>query len=185
MVCRSSAALFAVLTCPPSVLGRRGGLITASTIFGIGALIQTAVTNIAGLVAGRVITGAGVGLISMMVPMMQAEVAPAHIRGSLVAFYQLSITIGILVAQGVDLGTANLTSSAAWVRPPHFLDSTRLLILFPQRVPIGLQMLWSLIIIVGCLAIPESPRFLVTRGKVDEARASLARRKYLPTKFTG
>lgn len=148
----------------------------------IGAIIQTGVINVAGLVAGRVVTGFGVGLISMLVPMYQAEAAPAHIRGSLVSFYQLSITIGILVgqvrpfpipkhpgrlnnrfSQGIDLGTEKLRNSAAW------------------RIPIGIQILWALMVIGGCAIIPESPRYLVTRGKIDEARRSLAKRTSLGT----
>lgn len=45
----------------------------------------------------------------------------------------------------------------------------------PKRVPIGLQIGWALIVIFGALMVPESPRFLVIRGRIDDARASLAR----------
>lgn len=49
--------------------------------------------------------------------MYQSEIAPKEIRGSLVSFYQLSITMGILLAQGIDLGTQNYSSSASYRIP--------------------------------------------------------------------
>jgi len=80
----------------------------------------------------------------------------------LISFYQFSITIGILLAEGLDLGTENISSSASW------------------RVPIGIQILWGILLIVGCLFIPESPRYLVSKGQPEKARASLARIRSLP-----
>lgn len=143
-------------------LGRRGGIILASSVFTIGAAVQTGISNVAGLVVGRVVAGYGVGLLSMMVPMYQSEAAPPQIRGAIVSCYQLAITIGILLAQVIDLGTANIQSTAAW------------------RVPVGLQMLFGLILIIGCFFIPESPRYLVRRGLIEQARANLARMRSQP-----
>ena len=64
-----------------------------------------------------------------------AEAAPPRIRGSLVSCYQLAITLGILIAQLADLGMEKIQSSASW------------------RVPVGLQLLWGLMLLVGCLFI--------------------------------
>ena len=110
----------------------------AATVFILGAAVQTGVTNVGGMVAGRVVAGLGVGLISMMVPMYQAELAPKEVRGALIACYQLFITIGILLAQGLDYATEGLSNSGAW------------------RIPIGLQLAWGLMMLVGCAFIPES-----------------------------
>ena len=71
--------------------------------------------------------------------------------------YQLAITIGILVAQLVDFGTENVQSATAF------------------RLPIGLQVAWGLILLVGTFFIPESPRYYVLKGRVEDARISLAR----------
>lgn len=89
----------------------------------------------------------------MMVPMYQAEAAPPSIRGAVVSFYQLSITLGILTAQLIDLGTEKIHSSASW------------------RFPIGLQLLWGAMLIVGTLFVVSLRPF---RG-VFESRALLRR----------
>lgn len=95
-------------------IGRKSGIITAAVIFIIGSVIQTAAQSVAPLIVGRVVSGLSVGLISCLIPMMQAEIAPKEIRGALVSFYQLSITIGILLAQVVDLGTQDFDNSASY-----------------------------------------------------------------------
>ncbi|KAL8283937.1 hypothetical protein RQP46_005369 [Phenoliferia psychrophenolica] len=137
--------------------GRKGGIIFAASVFTIGVTVQTGVTNVGGLIVGRILAGYGVGLISMCIPMYQAEAAPPRIRGALVSFYQFAITCGILLAEGVDLGTENRKDSGSW------------------RIPQGLQILWGLLIIIGVLFVPESPRFLIQRGKIEEGRVALAR----------
>lgn len=78
-------------------------------------------------------------------------------RGAIISMYQLAITIGILVAQLVDFGTENINSETAF------------------RLPIGLQVAWGAILLIGTFFIPESPRYYVLKGRVEEARVSLAR----------
>ncbi|KAL8276917.1 hypothetical protein RQP46_010645 [Phenoliferia psychrophenolica] len=136
-------------------IGRKGGIIFSASVFILGVTIQTGAENVGGLIVGRIFAGYGVGLVSMCIPLYQAEAAPPRIRGALVSFYQFSITCGILVAQGVDLGTEHRRNSGSW------------------RIPQGL-------LIIGCLFIPESPRYLIRRGKVEEGRRALARMRSRP-----
>jgi MFS family permease len=67
-------------------------------------MIHTFVTG-ADQSAGRTIAGLGVGALSMLIPMYNAELAPPGIRGSLVALQQLAITFGILIAYWIGYGT--------------------------------------------------------------------------------
>jgi SP family sugar:H+ symporter-like MFS transporter len=106
---------------------------------------------------GRLIAGLGVGALSLIVPMYQGESGPRHIRGSLISLYQLFITLGIFVAYCIDFGTESMTNSASW------------------RIPMGITYLWAIILGVGIIFFPESPRFDYRHGKVDRAVANLAK----------
>ncbi|KAJ5247592.1 hypothetical protein N7468_002575 [Penicillium chermesinum] len=106
---------------------------------------------------GRWVTGLGVGALSLLVPMYQAESGPRHIRGSLVSTYQLFITLGIFVANCINFGTEKNTDTSSW------------------RIPLGITYLWALILGVGMLFFPESPRFDYRHNKVDAAMNNLAK----------
>ncbi|KAF5636781.1 major facilitator superfamily transporter [Fusarium tjaetaba] len=105
---------------------------------------------------GRLVTGLGVGALSVAVPMYQSESAPAIIRGLIVSCYQLFVTLGIWCAEMVNWGTNHYDGSASW------------------RIPNGLNFLWALLLGVGILLLPESPRFAYRKGKVEEARKTIA-----------
>lgn len=106
---------------------------------------------------GRLVTGVSIGSLSVVVPMYQSESSPPIIRGILVSTYQLFITLGIWTSYLVNWGTANMTNSASW------------------RIPNGLGFAWSLVLGVGILFLPESPRYAYTKGRTDEARRTIAR----------
>ncbi|EEA19568.1 hexose transporter hxt5 [Talaromyces marneffei ATCC 18224] len=106
---------------------------------------------------GRLIAGLGVGALSLIVPMYQGESGPRHIRGALISLYQLFITLGIFVAYCIDFGTEAMTTSASW------------------RILMGITYLWAIILGVGIIFFPESPRFDYRHGKVDRAVANLAK----------
>ncbi|GAA5825400.1 hypothetical protein JCM5353_003617 [Sporobolomyces roseus] len=125
----------------------------------IGTVIQVAsVSAWYQFMIGRIVTGLGVGALSAVVPLYQSETAPKEIRGSLVATYQLMITFGILVAYCISIGTRNLNDGgASW------------------RIVVALNMLWALILAIGFIFAPESPRWLMQRGRDQDAEKSLAR----------
>ncbi|EJT97364.1 general substrate transporter [Dacryopinax primogenitus] len=139
-------------------LGRRKAMSVECAVFAAGVIIQvTAFSAWYQLAIGRFVSGVGVGALSAAVPMYQAETAPSEVRGTLTGTYQLFITFGILVAYLVSLGTRALNDSASW------------------RIVIALGIIWALILGVGILFMPESPRWLIQRGRMEEALASIRR----------
>lgn len=137
--------------------GRRGSIFVWSTIFTIGVAIQTGTArSLAQITVGRFIAGLGVGALSAIVPLYIGESAPKKIRGALLSLYQLQIISGIMLSYILDLATHSVKNSVSW------------------RVPVGLQMLWGLIIMGGIIFLPESPRHLLGLGREDEARRAIA-----------
>ncbi|KAJ5676913.1 MFS monosaccharide transporter [Penicillium maclennaniae] len=111
---------------------------------------------------GRWTAGLGVGALSLLVPMYQAESGPRHIRGALVSTYQLFITLGIFVANCINYGTEKRTDTGSW------------------RIPMGITYLWALILGVGMLFFPESPRYDYRHNKVEKAVNNLSKIYGLP-----
>ncbi|KAF5020893.1 hypothetical protein F66182_7045 [Fusarium sp. NRRL 66182] len=158
----AGTALGALLAAPSGdSLGRRKTLLVAVGIFCIGAIFQICAQDIDMMLAGRFLAGVGVGLISVLVPLYQSEMAPKWIRGSLVCAYQLSITVGLLSASIVNILSSKLNNSSAY------------------RIPLGLQILPAIILTGGLLLLPETPRFLVKKGLYDAASLSLSRLRRL------
>ncbi|KAM7222573.1 General substrate transporter [Rhypophila decipiens] len=141
--------------------GRRLSLILGIVIFCIGAVFQVSATNIPLLVVGRTVAGVGVGLVSVLVPLYQSEMAPKWVRGTLVCAYQLSITTGLLLASIVNILTYQIDGAAAY------------------RIPMGLQLTWAVVLALGILMLPETPRYLIKRGYKEAAALSLSRLRRL------
>lgn len=78
--------------------GRRWTVVIACVIFTVGVIVQACLQNKDYILAGRFVTGIGVGSFSMLVPLYNAELAPPETRGALVALQQLAITFGIMVS---------------------------------------------------------------------------------------
>ncbi|THH32820.1 hypothetical protein EUX98_g1313 [Antrodiella citrinella] len=143
--------------------GRRGSILIWSGIFTIGVAIQTATTfSIVQITIGRFIAGLGVGALSAIVPLYNGETSPKRLRGMLLCFYQLQIIIGIFLSYIIELGTNKIPNSASW------------------RIPVGLQMLWGLILLSGIFFLPESPRHLLGLGEEAEARKVIAQLNSVP-----
>lgn len=139
--------------------GRRKSMTFGVAVFIIGNVIQiTAMESWVHMMMGRFIAGLGVGNLSVGVPMFQSECAPREIRGAVVASYQLMITIGILISNIACYGFKRMdTNSASW------------------RIVIGLGILFSLPLGLGILVVPESPRWLASRGDWEGAQIALGR----------
>jgi sugar porter (SP) family MFS transporter len=132
--------------------GRRATLFATSVVFILGAIVCAAAPSIAVLVIGRVIVGLGIGLACTTVPVYISEVAPPEARGWQVSLFQLAITVGILGAYLVDFAYAK---TGAW------------------RWMLGLAVVPGVILGVGMLFLPESPRWLAKYLHPDAARAVL------------
>ncbi|KAI5477264.1 general substrate transporter [Pseudohyphozyma bogoriensis] len=138
-------------------LGRKGSILLWSIIFTIGVTIQTATErSLAQLLVGRLIAGFGVGALSALVPLFNGEAAPKHLRGMLLTFYQVQIISGLFLSYVLDLATHSIGNSASW------------------RIPVGIQILWGLGLCIGILFLPESPRHLIYKGRIDDARKAIA-----------
>lgn len=130
--------------------GRKKGLLLAAAIFGISSLAMALAPARDFFIAFRLVAGIGVGMASMLSPMYIAEVAPAHLRGRMVAINQLTVVTGILVTNLVNYTLRN-NGPDAW------------------RWMFGLGIIPSLLFFAGALWLPESPRWLVKVGRSAEA----------------
>ncbi|KAF7717073.1 MFS-type Sugar/inositol transporter [Penicillium ucsense] len=137
--------------------GRRTTVIGGCFVFIVGVVLQTASSSIGLLVAGRLVAGFGVGFVSAIIILYMSEIAPRKVRGAIVSGYQFCITIGLMLASCVDYATENRMDSGSY------------------RIPIGLQMLWALILGVGLFFLPESPRYFIRKDNKEAARQALAR----------
>ena len=122
--------------------GRKKGLLVAAAIFFISSLCMAFSSNKGVFISSRFIAGIGVGMASMLSPMYIAEIAPAVLRGRMVAINQLTIVTGILITNLVNYSLRNLGDDA-W------------------RWMFGLGTIPSGLFFIGALALPESPRWLV------------------------
>lgn len=135
-------------------LGRRNLILMAAVTFSVGAIGAALSPSVAVLVLFRIVLGLAVGAAALIVPLYLSEIAPTEIRGAISSLNQLMITVGILVAFIVN---ALLAQSGAW------------------RWMLGLAVLPSLVLFVGMYFMPETPRWLVSRGRENEARGVLRR----------
>ncbi|MCW3066012.1 MAG: sugar transporter, partial [Solirubrobacterales bacterium] len=133
-------------------LGRRRLIIVAAVVFTAGALLAALAPSVAVLIAARFVLGLAVGSAALVVPLYLAEIAPTEARGAIAALNQLMIVAGILAAFIVN---AILASSGDW------------------RLMLGLAAVPSLILLVGMLFMPETPRYLVHAGEEESAREVL------------
>ena len=135
-------------------LGRRRLLIVTAVVFALGAVGAALAPSTLWLVAARVVAGAAIGIASFVAPLYISEIAPVAIRGKLVSINQVALTSGIVISYGIDYAFAG---SQAW------------------RWMFALAVIPAAAFAAGLMFIPESPRWLVGRGHVDQARAVLTR----------
>jgi sugar porter (SP) family MFS transporter len=134
--------------------GRRPTILLAALTFIVGIVVVLVSQGVWVLIAGRFVIGLAIGVVSMSVPLYISELAPPRHRGALVSANQLMIVSGILVAYLVDLVFAG---AGDW------------------RAMFAVGLVPSVLLAIGMLLLPETPRWLASRGRVDDARAVLRR----------
>ncbi|MCJ1389728.1 hypothetical protein MMC18_002585 [Xylographa bjoerkii] len=152
-------------------ISRKYAILVNSGIFIVGVIIQCTATTASGsssILAGRFIVGISIGSLSMIVPMYVAECSPPEVRGLMVALQQLAIEFGILISFWIDYGcnyiggVGDTQSAAAWL------------------IPLTLQLAPAIILLIGMIFMPFSPRWLVHHNREAEARKVLATLRGLP-----
>lgn len=136
--------------------GRREAIFWSAVITLVGGIIQGAAQNIGMFLAGRLIVGAGMGLAQTSTPTLLAETVPVKWRGFAMGLYYACWGVGTLIASGVCYGTSTLDTTWAW-RIPSLLQ--------------GAPSIWCFVVL---LFIPESPRWLISKGRKEEALEIIA-----------
>lgn len=132
--------------------GRRTVILVAALIFLVGALWCGIAPDVTHLMLARIFLGVGIGIASFSTPLYIAEISPARIRGTLVSMFQLLITVGLLGAFLSDSAIADNTNNSCW------------------RTMFYVGVVPAIILLIGMLILPESPRWLLSKQREDEAR---------------
>lgn len=135
-------------------VGRRRLLLIAAVIFAVGALGAAVAPGTGVLILFRFVLGLAVGCAALTVPLYLAEIAPPEARGAIGSLNQLMVVGGILLAFIVN---AILAPAEEW------------------RLMLGIAVVPSIVLFAGMYFMPETPRFLVRKGREEEARAVLHR----------
>lgn len=149
----SQAASFTSLVSSSKSFACSRTISVANTITGV--ILQIAASGRDLLVAGRAISGIGVGFESAIVILYMSEICPKKVRGALVSGYQFCITIGLLLAACVNYAVKGRGDTGEY------------------RIPIGIQFAWGIILATGVACLPDSPRYFIKRGKTVEAKKAL------------
>ena len=143
--------------------GRKPIIMTGAVIIILGVLISVTTFRdhwaLGQFVIGRVITGLGNGLNTATIPIWQSEMSRAENRGRLVTFEGSMIAGGTLIAYWLDFGLSFVNSSIQW------------------RFPVAFQIVFALLLLTGVTNLPESPRWLVSKNRKDEAMEVLSKLK--------
>ena len=144
-------------------LGRKLVLKYASVLFAISAVASAFAPSFIILVIARMIGGFGVGAALIIAPMYIAEISPPHLRGRMVSFNQLNIVVGISVAFFTNYLILKLgQSDAAWAQTLKFEE-------WNWRWMLGLETLPAVLYFFSLFIVPESPRWLIMKGREEEA----------------
>lgn len=132
-------------------LGRKGAIIFACILYTIGAALEAGSISFGMMIGGRVVLGLGVGLEGGTVPVYVAECIPRKIRGNLVSLYQLNIALGEVL--GYAVAAIFFSVPGNW------------------RYILGSSLIFSTILLVAMFFLPESPRYLMHKGRALESYA--------------
>ncbi|KAJ5579987.1 uncharacterized protein N7459_005972 [Penicillium hispanicum] len=143
-------------------LGRPKTMLLAGCICAVGAVIQATTYSLAQILVGRIVTGIGMGIYTGTIPMYVSETASAEKRGQLVLVEGVFALSGFVLAAWVNFGMYYTTGPVSW------------------RFPIALQLVFIIFLVTLTPFLPESPRWLVKKERLEEATSIMARLMGLP-----
>ena len=153
-------------------IGRKITMLISAAFFSISAIGCAVCGSFDALVAFRIIGGVGIGIVSIVSPIYISEVSPAKIRGTLVSLYQLAVTAGFLLAYlanwAIDAGIDPAAAADAGLWSRMFNAEA-------WRGMLGSETLPALLFLFIIFFIPESPKWLIIRGKSSKAIGVLSR----------
>jgi sugar porter (SP) family MFS transporter len=137
-------------------IGRKNTILLGTGIFALGALFETIGYNFGMLMAGRIFVGFGEGFLTNAIPLYHTEIAPPDIRGRLISLFSAMSSVGTIVGYFVNFGTSYLTNDWSW------------------RIPFLVQ-LAVCVLLASAYFLPYSPRWLIDKGRKEEALHVLAK----------
>ncbi|KAK3112211.1 hypothetical protein LTR53_011749 [Teratosphaeriaceae sp. CCFEE 6253] len=139
-------------------LGRRKAILIAAVTTVVGGALQAGSVAIEMYIVMRLITGMGIVALVTLVPIYQSEISPPEIRGLLVGMHGVLICVGYTSSSWIGLGFYFVNAAGAqW------------------RIPLAIQCIWPLLLAAGIMYLPESPRWLLTKDKHDQAFQAFSR----------
>ncbi|CAG8109048.1 unnamed protein product [Penicillium nalgiovense] len=139
------------------ILGRKRAIWLGLTLVIIGVILQTSSYGVVQFFIGRFISGLGTGIETSTAPMYQSEVCTAKYRGRLVAAEPMFVSVGIVMVYWVGYGLSFAEGGVVW------------------RVPVGIQLIFAILGWLMLFLCPESPRWLVKVGKIEDAKYALSK----------
>ena len=175
--CALIGSIFGVLVAGSmsDYLGRKLTMLISAALFSISAIGCALCADFNALVAFRIIGGVGIGIVSIVSPIYISEVSPAKIRGTLVSLYQLAVTVGFLLAylmnwiidSGIDPAfAAGASGISLWDK----MFQTE-----AWRGMLGTETIPALLFFLIIFFIPESPKWLIVKHKMNKANSVLAK----------
>ncbi|KAK9904668.1 hypothetical protein WJX75_000080 [Coccomyxa subellipsoidea] len=134
--------------------GRKKTMLIAGLLFDLGVIITCAAFNLAMLIIGRIFLGIAVAFASVAVTLYNSEMAPAHIRGRLNQIFQVVLTLGIVLAQAINIGTQHIPG-------------------YGWRISLMFAGVPALVLTLGGLLLPDTPNSLIERGHEDQGKQVL------------
>ena len=156
-------------------LGRKITMLISAALFSISAIGCAVCGSFDGLVAYRIIGGVGIGIVSIVSPIYISEVSPAKIRGTLVSLYQLAVTLGFLLAYLANWVIDANIDAALTLGDPSLSLWERMMNTEAWRGMLGSETLPALLFFFIIFFIPESPKWLIVKGKMDKAAVVLGK----------
>ena len=133
--------------------GRKPVIIAMAALFAVGSVLSAGAVTVWMLLVARFVLGIAIGVASMLTPLYLSEMAPADKRGAIVSLNQFCITLGILLSYLVDYAFADTAGTWRWM--------------------LGVGVVPGLMLGLGMIFLPETPRWLAAQGRIEDARRVL------------